>query len=267
MKANLQSVLRDPVTHDSLETVLDTGPGGIARECLVNEKTGVAFPVRGGIPFFLEDSDVSGSNKTFQAMYDRLARFYDVPYKLGYYLTRKSFLRKVREVWRGELEVREDDRVLEVSIGTGFNRRYFPQDVSYYGLDISPGMLRQCRRNMKRWGLQAALVRGNAECLPFADGAFDVVFHVGGINFFNDKDGAIREMIRVARPGTRIVISDETEKFMKFYNAIPMLRKVTKKISEPVVPPVDLIPTEMLEVRFEEKWKGRFYCISFTKPR
>lgn len=33
---------------------------------------------------------------------------------------------------------------------------------------------------------------------------FDTVFHVGGINFFNDRARAISEMIRVARPGTKL---------------------------------------------------------------
>jgi len=46
--------------------------------------------------------------------------------------------------------------------------------------------------------------------LLFVDGIFDVVFRVGGINFFNDKARAIAEMIRVARPGTKIVIVDES---------------------------------------------------------
>ena len=58
-------------------------------------------------------------------------------------------------------------------------------------------------------GLQGDLFLGNAECLPFADESFDVVFHVGGINFFNDRAKAIREMIRVAKPGSKILIADE----------------------------------------------------------
>jgi len=42
-----------------------------------------------------------------------------------------------------------------------------------------------------------------------------VVFHFGGINFFNDKAAAIREMIRVAKPGTKFVIGDENEALAK----------------------------------------------------
>lgn len=259
MKNELLPLLRDPQTHDPLET-----PPGAGSDMLLNPKTGKRFPVRGGIPYFLEDSEVSGSNEKFQGMYDRLAPFYDIPYRIAYRFFRRKFLAIVDEVWRGAVEEKEGGRVLEVSIGTGFNRRYFARDVSYVGLDLSPGMLRQCRKNLAEWGLEAELVRGNAEKLPFADDSFDVVFHFGGINFFNDKARAINEMIRVAKPGTKIVISDETEKFMKFY--LPVLWKWTRKRREPIVPPVDLVPPEMLQIRCEDGWKGRFYRVSFRKP-
>ena len=53
------------------------------------------------------------------------------------------------------------------------------------------------------------------EALPYKDNSFDSVFHVGGINFFNDKKAAIEEMIRVAKPNTKITIVDETSKWVK----------------------------------------------------
>ena len=64
---------------------------------------------------------------------------------------------------------------------------------------------------------------GNAECLPFKDKSFDVVFHFGGINFFNDRAAAIREMIRVAKPGTKFVIGDENEDLAQRYENIPVM--------------------------------------------
>jgi ubiquinone/menaquinone biosynthesis C-methylase UbiE len=46
-----------------------------------------------------------------------------------------------------------------------------------------------------------SFAQSNAERLPFADRTFDVVFHVGGINFFDQPAVAVREMVRVARAG------------------------------------------------------------------
>jgi ubiquinone/menaquinone biosynthesis C-methylase UbiE len=70
-------------------------------------------------------------------------------------------------------------------------------------------MLKQCQRKTGNAGGRSSLVSGSAEHLPFRDSLFDAVFHATGINFVNDKGGAIREMIRVAKAGTRIVIVDE----------------------------------------------------------
>ena len=58
-------------------------------------------------------------------------------------------------------------------------------------------------------GAHADLFLGFAEQLPFEGDTFDVVFHTGSINVFEDRRRAIEEMVRVAKPGTRIVISDE----------------------------------------------------------
>src|ERR1019366_2973948 len=81
--------------------------------------------------------------------------------------------------------------------------------------DLSWGMLRKCQRKLKRLGRRAHLFHGEAARLPFQQGVFDCVFHVGGINFFSDPARAIKEMIWVARPGTKIVIVDETEKTVR----------------------------------------------------
>jgi ubiquinone/menaquinone biosynthesis C-methylase UbiE len=70
------------------------------------------------------------------------------------------------------------------------------------------------KKLLKRWKINGTLVHCEGENLPFADNSFDVVFHCGGINFFNDKQKAILEMIRVAKPGTKLQIVDETERLI-----------------------------------------------------
>jgi ubiquinone/menaquinone biosynthesis C-methylase UbiE len=163
------------------------------------------------------------------------------------------------------LEVKPGDAVLETSVGTGLNYKYLPRDVKLSGLDLSPEMLANCQRNLRRWDLDADLYLGNAESLPFADESFDVVFHVGGINFFNDRAKAIREMIRVAKPGNLLLISDETEKHVKgVYEKQP--GGLFKNRKEPVSPPIDLIPPEMTEVHLEVLRGGDTYALTFRKP-
>jgi ubiquinone/menaquinone biosynthesis C-methylase UbiE len=211
MNPQTLDLLCDPDTHLPLESAVDW---------LVNPASGRRYPIRDGIPVFLQD--VTGPNRKYQTMYDRLAPGYDIAERLYRWVSRKP---DYRLGYLGELEIPAGARVLEVSVGTGANLRYLRADIEFLGLDLSWGMLGRCRRNLKRWQRRAELFQGEAERLPFRDAVFDCVFHVGGINFFSDKERAIAEMIRVARPGTKIAIVDETEKVVSGqYQKNPMTR-------------------------------------------
>jgi ubiquinone/menaquinone biosynthesis C-methylase UbiE len=168
----------------------------------------------------------------------------------------------------GKLEIRPGDKVLETSVGTGLNFKYLPRGIRRYGLDLAWDMLANCQENFRRWRMDGELFLGNAERLPFADESFDVVFHTGGINFFSDRARAIEEMIRVAKPGSLILIVDETEKHVKAaYENIPYTREFYKGRDKAVTAPVDLVPAEMEDVRVESIFNGRLYALTFRKPR
>ena len=165
----------------------------------------------------------------------------------------------------------EGGRVLEVSIGPGVNLPYLihRSDVGeIYGLDISTGQLNRCKAYAAHRGWDVQLQLGNAEQLPYQDGTFSGVFHIGGINFFSDRQKAIQEMVRVAQPGTRILICDETEKGARAYERfIPGFSRSVGKDRTQVTAPVDLLPPGMQEVRVDEVWNGWMYCIEFRKPQ
>jgi ubiquinone/menaquinone biosynthesis C-methylase UbiE len=253
LNADVLSLLRDPSTQEDL---LDQG------DALVNTKSGRRYPIRDGIPVFL--TSVSGQNEKYQRLYDRIAVLYDPGQRLYIWLTRKP---PFQLAYMSELEVSTKARVLEVSIGTGANLPFIRSDAEIYGLDLSWGMLRQCRKNLRRWKRTAELFQGEAEQLPFRDEVFDVVFHVGGINFFNDGERAIREMIRVAKPGTKLMIVDETEKVVKRnYEKNPLTRKYYKGRVEAVASPLDLVPREMREIASLTLLDGKLYCVTFRKP-
>jgi ubiquinone/menaquinone biosynthesis C-methylase UbiE len=86
-------------------------------------------------------------------------------------------------------------------------------------------------------------------------------------NFFNDKKAAVDEMIRVAKPGARILIADETERGARGYEKfIPGFKKSFGGKRDVIAPPLDLVPETMLETRVFDVWKGWLYCIEFRKP-
>jgi ubiquinone/menaquinone biosynthesis C-methylase UbiE len=265
MKPQTVEILRSPVTHEPLQLVTEPKPDGSIQDVLVSILSGERFPLRDGIPVFLDESALTGPNQKYERFYNQIARFYDVSLKLFARLEGGSE-RKFRYEYLRELELRYGDRVLEVSIGTGANLHYLPSNARYYGLDISWGMLQQCQRNLKKWRRDAELFLGDAEALPFEDSMFDVVFHVGGINAFSDRAQAINEMIRVARPGTKIVIVDETAKLLKAFAWMPWARQLLREYGDRLVAPVALVPAGMNEVQTHEISKGKMYCLSLRKP-
>ena len=139
--------------------------------------------------------------------------------------------------------------------------------IDWTGADISLGMLKKCQ---KIWGGRANLnlVNCAAEDLPFADQSFDVVLHVGGINFFSDKKRAIEEMIRVAKPGTKIMIADETSDYIDSqYKKSIFTRKEYKDATFDLSEIEALIPSTVEDARTELIWDDQFYYITFRTPR
>lgn len=265
MQPQVVSILRDPLTLEPLQYVADRGVSE-RTGVLLNAKTGKEFPVHNGISMFLDDSDLTGSNRKFQKFYDLFAPVYDAMIKSYLYVRRLGSDEQMRVEYLKELEIIEGDRVLEVSIGTGSNLRYLPKKCQYFGLDISLGMLKRCQKNLTKWNVTSELFFGNAEYLPFADEEFDVVFHAGGIKFFSDKARAIKEMIRVAKPGTKIMIMDQADKIAQDVLRVPIARWFFKGLREMTVAPVDLVPKEMEDVKLGYVLEGGCYLLEFRKP-
>ena len=97
--------------------------------------------------------------------------------------------------------------VLDVACGTGVLARAVADRVglsgSVAGLDPSEEMLEVARRKSDtiEWRM------GRAEAIPFPDESFDAVVSQFGIMFFEKPAGALREMIRVLRPGGRLAVA------------------------------------------------------------
>jgi ubiquinone/menaquinone biosynthesis C-methylase UbiE len=253
MEDRVLSLLCDPDTRYALE---------MAGNNLRNTATGRIYPIREGIPLFV--STVTGSNLKYQTLYDRIAPGYDLAERLYHWFTRKP---NYRLDFISELELRPNAVVLETSVGTGANLRFLPRDIDFYGVDISWGMLRKCQRNLVKWNRHAHIFQAEAERLPFKVEAFDCVFHVGGINFFTDKVRAIKEMIWVAKPGTKIVIVDETERTIREnYQSTPIVRNSYGPGTEKVQCPTALVPPEMKDITAREICGGKLYCLTFRKP-
>ena len=100
------------------------------------------------------------------------------------------------------------ERVLDLAAGTGTSSASFTKAGALcVACDFSLGMLRAGKlRSPKDSGV--TFVAGDALALPFADGQFDVVTISFGLRNTADPGQALAEMLRVTRPGGRLVVCE-----------------------------------------------------------
>lgn len=99
--------------------------------------------------------------------------------------------------------------VLDVASGTGESACFLAQTFGCLvtGVDASEYMVEKAREKARRRGLNIDFRVADAHCLPFEDNSFDIVISECTICLL-DKDRAIREMVRVAKPGGYVGIHD-----------------------------------------------------------
>lgn len=95
--------------------------------------------------------------------------------------------------------------VLDVACGTAGESRLVASrsGARVVGIDLTEAMLRQGRTNIEAAGLsgRVALVMGQAERLPFADGTFDTLTFTYLLRYVEDPEATLRELARVLKPG------------------------------------------------------------------
>lgn len=224
--------------------------------------------MRDGIVHFIDPGELGPQDRRFAHLYDWFSWIYAAFSRAGFALIGLSESRGRREVL-DRLQPR-GGRVLEVSVGPGSNLPYLIGRVDVaevHGLDISMGQLRRCRARARRHGWCVPLYLASAEALPFRDATFDAVLHIGGINFFDDRAGALAEMARVAKPGVRVVVVDENERGARSYErTLPGFRSSFPGGRPTVSAPVGDLPAGMLDVTVTDVWRGWFYCLEFVTP-
>jgi SAM-dependent methyltransferase len=77
------------------------------------------------------------------------------------------------------------------------------------GIDLTVPLLQLGAARLREAGVTNVLLQeGNAEALPFVDGSFDLVFCRAALHHMADPRRAVGEMVRMCRPGGRVVLSD-----------------------------------------------------------
>ena len=146
-------------------------------------------------------------------MFDDVARRYD--------LTNDVLSMGQDRRWRREVLAAVDptpgEHVLDLAAGTGTSSEPFRErGAVVVPCDFSVGMLQEGKRKLPHLPFTA----GDGTRLPFADDTFDAVTISFGLRNIVDPDAGLREMLRVTRPGGRLVVCEFSSPVVELFRTV-----------------------------------------------
>ena len=153
----------------------------------------------------------------------------------------------VHRLWKriaiDQAGVKPGQKVLDIAGGTGDLTRQFSTRVGQQGLvvlaDINHSMLTVGRDKLEKKGVvgNVEYVQTNAESLAFPDNYFDCITIAFGLRNVTDKPAALKSMLRVLKPGGRLLVLE----FSKM--VIPQLQKLYDLYSFNIIPKIGQLIT------------------------
>lgn len=156
--------------------------------------------------FGFQTVDEVDKARRVRGVFDSVASRYDVMndlMSLGLHRVWKAYTVTVANAQPGQF-------VLDIAGGTGDLSEAFARKVGPSGrvfhTDINEAMLRTGRDRLLNAGIVLPSLVCDAEKLPFPDAHFDIVSVAFGLRNMTHKDGALREMGRVIKPGGKLLV-------------------------------------------------------------
>lgn len=149
------------------------------------------------------------------------------------------------------LNLKLGETVLDVACGTGNSAiPAAKKGARVTGVDIAANLLEQARERAAADRVECQFDEGDAEDLPYPDGAFDTVTTMFGAMFAPRPEKTAAELVRVCRPGGRIVMANWTPSGF----VGQMFKLGAKHVPPPpnIAPPVLWGDQEVVKTRFSE---------------
>jgi demethylmenaquinone methyltransferase/2-methoxy-6-polyprenyl-1,4-benzoquinol methylase len=164
-----------------------------------------------------------GKKEQVRKMFNTIAGRYDFMNRL--------LTMRIDVLWRRKavslIKKYPHENILDIATGTGDFAIEFAKlsPAKITGVDIAEKMLDIGREKVKQKGLSGKIEMIEADCenLPFADNTFDITSSAFGVRNFENLNKGLSEMLRVLKPGGRVVILEASEPSRKslkrFYKA------------------------------------------------
>lgn len=97
--------------------------------------------------------------------------------------------------------------ILEIGLGVGADGTQWARFAkSYTGVDLTNEAVIATKLHLRILDLNGTVVKGNAECLPFADQSFDIVYSHGVLHHTSSIEQAMYEVYRVLKPNGQLIL-------------------------------------------------------------
>jgi cyclopropane fatty-acyl-phospholipid synthase-like methyltransferase len=124
-------------------------------------------------------------------------------------------INRLTDIVGGKLDLQPGQRLLDIGCGVGVPAIRLGQRVEaeITGVTISHWQVQEATRRVRAAGLrgQVTIEHGDAAALRYPDDSFDAVLLFQALQHASDRGQWLREMVRVARPGARIVLTEFIE--------------------------------------------------------
>ncbi|GEM_PF-6612057 len=216
----------------------------------------------------IKDRRIKEANKI---IFDRESRFYSKRRRIKF--DRKTSLKLMRDYEN----VMEDkfqpiDRFLDIGCGDGLillNLKPLGFISKAYGVDLSFGMLKECKSNANKLNINVLLVQSDVEQLPFKDNSFDLIVGHAILHHLPTAREAFKEVYRLLKLRGRCIFIEPSKIGSKiiatlrwFIWSLPFLiRQITKSPMERLIEVNTFTPQEL-----EKEARISGFKIVYTKP-
>lgn len=126
-------------------------------------------------------------------------------WKGGNYFVSSRHLQWVSEALCEAMDLHATERTLDIACGNGnASLSAARRGCRVTGIDLVSDLLEQARIRARAEHVHLEVLEGNTENLPFADSSFEVILSTFGVMFAPDRQRAVRELLRVLKPGGKV---------------------------------------------------------------